>query len=96
MPQISNNHPFTDYNRIFIPGKKDMKMSEILVLTQVELREKEEKLEAKVIRWIKEHSKELQAMSREESDKKLKEAQERFSKEVFPKEVRIKVRSDQP
>ena len=71
-------------------------MSEILVLTQVELREKEEKLEAKVIRWIKEHSKELQAMSREESDKKLKEAQERFRKEVFPKEVRIKVRSDQP
>jgi biotin synthase-like enzyme len=65
-------------------------MSEILELTQVELREKEEELEAKVMGWMAKHAKELQAMSREESDKKLKEAQERLRKEVFPNEVRIK------
>ena len=59
-------------------------------LTIVEMYDREELLEAKVMGWMKEHIKELQTMPREESDKKLKEAQERFRKEVFPDKVIIK------
>ena len=65
-------------------------MSEILELTQVEMREKGEELEAKVMGWIAEHIKELQTMPREEAHRKIKEIENQFQREVFPNEVRIK------
>ena len=65
-------------------------MSEIVEMTVIEMREKEEKLEAKVMSWVSEHIKELQSMPREEVHRKMKEIENQFQKEMFPQEVVIK------
>ncbi len=65
-------------------------MSEIVEMTVIEMREKEEKLEAKVMSWVLEHIKELQSMPREEVHRKMKEIENQFQKEMFPQEVVIK------